>query len=114
MPKINSFKVKIETGDTGTPGPVQFSINNHTLPLDNPTGETGTGGVFEGGFEVNSFAHSLTLVGPEEGQWNIKKIQVDFDCENMAPYTVTYGEVTLDDSNQVNLWQDPPLPTFDV
>ena len=114
MPKLNNFKVKIETGDQGTSGPVQFSINSHTLPFDNPTGATGAGGVFEGGFEVNSFAHSLALVGPEEGQWHIKKVQVDFNCESVEPYSVTYGEVTLDDGSQLDIWQDPPLPTFDV
>jgi len=27
---------------------------------------------------------------------------------------VSYGEVTLDESTEVNLWQDPPNPTFDV
>jgi hypothetical protein len=114
MPKLNNFKVKIETGDQGTPGPVQFCINSHTLPFENPTGETGAGCVFEGGFEVNSFAHSLTLVGPEEGQWHIKKVQVDFNCESVEPYSVTYVDVTLDDSSQLDIWQDPPLPTFDV
>ncbi len=114
MPKLNNFKVKIETGDQGMPGPVQFNINSHTLPFENPTGETGAGGIFEGGFNVNSFAHSLALVGPEEGQWHIKKVQVDFDCESVAPYSVTFGEVTLDDSSQLDIWQDPPLPTFDV
>lgn len=114
MPKLNNFKVKIETGDQGTQGPVQFNINNHTLPFENPTGETGAGGVFEGGFNVNSFAHSLTLVGPEEGQWHIKRVQVDFDCESVKPYSVTFGEVTLDDASQLDIWQDPPLPTFDV
>ncbi len=114
MPKLNNFKLKIETGDSGTPGPVQFSINSHTLPLENTKGETVPGGIFEGGFDVNSFAHSLTLVGPEQGQWHIKKVHVDFDCESVEPYSVTYGEVTLDDGSQLDIWQDPPLPTFDV
>ena len=114
MPKLNSFKVKVETGDKGITSPVMFSINRHTLPLENVTGTTGAGDFFEGGFEVNSFAHSLTLVGPEKGQWHIKKITVDFDCEGIQPYSVSYGEVTLDEISQVNLWQDPPQPVFDV
>ncbi len=114
MPKLNSFKVKIETGDQGTPGPVQFSINRHNVPFENVTGGTDASAVFEGGFEVNSFAHSLTLVGPEKGQWHIKKISVNFDCEGTQPYSVAYGEVALDETSQVNLWQDPPQPVFDV
>lgn len=114
MPKLNSFKVKIETGDQGTPGPILFSINRHNVPFENVTGNTEAGESFEGGFEVNSFAHSLTLVGPEKGEWRIKKISVDFDCEGTQPYSVTYGEVTLDETSQANLWQDPPQPVFDV
>jgi len=114
MPKLNSFKVKIETGDQGVAGPVMFSINRHEVPFENVTGNTEAGEVFEGGFEVNSFAHSLTLVGPEKGEWHIKKISVDFDCEGTQPYSVTYGEVKLDETSQANLWQDPPQPVFDV
>lgn len=113
MPKLNSFKVKIESG-TGTPGPVLFCFNNHVMPFDNVQGGTGERETFEGEFEVNSFAHSLTLVGPEKGDWRIDKITVDYDSEGTKPYSVTFGEVTLNESNQVNLWQDPPLPVYDV
>ena len=114
MPRLNNFKVTIQTGDPGTRGPVKFSINNHQLPLENTQGGVGPGETFAGGFDVNSFAHSLTLVGPEEGRWNIRSIQVDYRCENTEPYTVKFGEVTLDEATEVNIWQDPPLPTFDV
>jgi len=114
MPKLQSFKVTVETGEEGTPEPVRFSINSHTLPLDHPQGGTGPGQVFQGGFEVNSFAHSLTLVGPDQGRWRIKKITVDYRCENTEPYSMTLGEVTLDETTEVNIWKDPPLPVYDV
>ena len=114
MPRLNNFKVKIETGSAGTHGAVLFNINNHTLPFENAQGGTGPGKTFEGNFEVNSFAHSLTLVGPQEGKWDIKKITVDFDAEGGTPYSAVFGAVTLDDSNEVNIWKDPPLPVFDV
>ncbi|PIQ97004.1 MAG: helicase [Nitrospinae bacterium CG11_big_fil_rev_8_21_14_0_20_56_8] len=114
MPKLMNFKLQIETGEPGMAGPVLFTINNHKLPLENIQGTTDPGGVFEGGFDVNSFAHSLTLVGPEKGQWHIRKIKVDYECGDSAPYTVTFGEVTLDETTEVNIWKDPPLPTFDV
>lgn len=114
MPKLNRFNIKIETGDSGTPGPVQFNINHHVLPFDNAEGGTGPGEVFTGGFEINSFAHTLALVGPSAGRWHIRRMTVDFDCESTPPYSVNFGEVTLDDSTEVNLWQDPPIPAFDV
>ena len=114
MPRLNRFKITIHTGNPGAEGPVHFSINNHQLPLENPQGGVGPGETFEGGFEVNSFAHSLTLIGPRQGQWHIKNFQVDYWCENTPPYTVRFGEVTLDETTEVNIWQDPPLPTYDV
>lgn len=114
MPKLRTFKVRIETGDTGTAGPVLFNINNHPLPFENVTGSPSAGQVFEGGFGVDSFAHSLSLLGPESGQWHIRNMVVDYECENAPPYSVTFGEVTLDETTEVNIWKDPPGPTFDV
>jgi len=63
---------------------------------------------------VNSFAHSLTLVGPESGKWEIEKFSIEYDCENEKPYTVQFGRVTLDETTEVNIWQDPPVLAFDV
>jgi len=114
MPKLNSFNIKITTGEQGMDEAVQFSINSHVVPFDNIQGGTGAGQTFEGDFEINSFAHSLTLVGPEKGKWNIREMEVGFETENIEPYSVRYGEVTLDPTTEVNLWQDPPLKTFDV
>ncbi|MFQ5481879.1 MAG: helicase [Nitrospinaceae bacterium] len=114
MPRLNKFKVTIETGDPGKAGPVLFTVNNHQLPLENTKGGVGPGETFEGGFEVNSFAHSLTLVGPESGQWNIKTVKVDYVCEHSEPYSVRLGEVTLDGATELNIWNDPPIPAFDV
>jgi hypothetical protein len=85
MPKLNSIKVKIETGDQGTPGPVLFSINRHNVPFENVTGNTDAGEVFEGGYAINSFAHSLTLVGPEKGQWDIKKYPSNLIARTQNP-----------------------------
>lgn len=114
MPKLNSFRIKIETGEPGTTGPVSFNINNNVLPLEVTSGSTESGQVLEGGYEIRSFAHNLSIVGPEKGRWNIKKMTVHFNNENIEPYSVVFGEVTLDESTEVNIWKDPPLPVFDV
>ena len=114
MPRINTFKVKVHTGQQGMSEPVHFNFNNHKLPFDNATGSAEPGMLFEGSFDVNSFAHSLTLVGPESGKWEIEKISVEYDCENEKPYTVHFGKVNLDETTEVNIWQDLPVPAFDV
>jgi membrane-bound inhibitor of C-type lysozyme len=114
MPRVNTFKVTVQTGEQGISEPVQFNFNNHKLPFENVVGSAEAGNMFEGGYEVNSFAHSLTLVGPESGKWEIEKISVEYACENEKPYTVNFGAVTLDETTEVNIWQDPPVLAFDV
>ena len=114
MPRVNTFKVKVQTGPQGMSEPVHFNFNNHKLPFENATGSAESGEVFEGSFDVSSFAHSLTLVGPESGKWEIEKIRVDYECEGEKPYVVNWGTVTLDETTEVNLWQDPPVSAFDV
>ena len=66
------------------------------------------------GYDVNSMCHSMTLVGPDNGKWALKKIIVDFECENTPPYSVEFAAVELDESTEVDIWKDPPLVTFDV
>ena len=114
MPKLNNFRIRIETGSKGIQEPARFCFNSHILPLEDLTGGTNPGEVLEGGYNVNSVAHSMTLVGPEKGAWSLQKIQVDFECENTPPYSVEYPAVELDETQELNIWKDPPLSTFDV
>lgn len=114
MPKLNTFKINIESGDPGTEEAVKFTINGFPIAFDNGTGSTGPGQAFEASYEINSFPHSLTLVGPEKGEWNIRKIAVEYHCQDFEPYSVVFGEVTLDETSEINIWRDPPLPSFDV
>ena len=114
MPRLNKFKVRVETGDKGIEEPVRFNFNNHRLLFDDVSGGTKPGEIFEGGYEVRSVAHSMSLVGPDKGEWSLKKIIVDFDCENTPPYSVEFPSTELDGTTELDIWKDPPLPTFDV
>ena len=114
MPRLNEFQIKIETGDPGLDESVHFAINGFKIPFENVKGGTGPGQTFEAGFEVNSHPHGLTLVGPAKGKWNIKKMSLEYNVDGMEPYTIHFGEVTLDETTEANIWQDPPLPAFDV
>jgi len=114
MPKLNKFKIYIETGNNGIEEPARFCFNSHVLPLEDLSGGTKPGETLEGGYDINSVAHSMTLVGPEKGTWSVKKIKVDFEVENTPPYSVEYSAVELDETNELNIWKDPPLATFDV
>ena len=41
-------------------------------------------------------------------------MSLQFDVDGVEPYSLTFGEVTLDETTEANIWQDPPLPAFDV
>jgi len=43
----------------------------------------------------------------------LRKVIVDYECENAPPYSVEFGEVKLDETTELDIWKDPPLPTFD-
>ena len=72
MPRVRSFSVRIQTGQVGTDTPVRCNFNSHEVELNVISGGTGAGQVFEGEFLPMSFAHTLTIVGPEEGEWEIE------------------------------------------
>ena len=114
MPRLNKFRVRVETGDKGMQEPVRFSFNSHLLPLEDLSGGTKPGETLEGGYDVNSVAHSMSLVGPEKGTWSLRKVIVDFEVENIAAYSVEFPAVELDETTELDIWKDPPLPTFDV
>ncbi len=65
MPKLNKFRIQIQTGSEGIEEPARFCFNSHVLPLEELSGGTKPGETLEGGYDVNSVAHSMTLVGPE-------------------------------------------------
>ena len=94
--------------------PARFSFNSHLLPLEDFSGGTNPGEICEGGYEVRSVAHSMALVGPDKGEWSLKKITVDFECENTPPHSAEFPAVELNDTTELDIWKDPPLPTFDV
>ena len=114
MPRLDRFEIEIETGEKGNAGPVQFRLNGHTLGFYGSEGGAESLGVFTGYFEPRSFAHNLVLLGPEGGSWDLTRVQVRFFCMGNEPYTVRYGAVQLNDQNALDLWQDPPLETFEV
>ena len=114
MPRLISFGVKITTGEHGHEEAVRCCINGHTMALTNTDGHTGPGGFFTGDFTVNSFVHSLTILGPDEGQWEISEIEVSYECADTDLYTAKFGAVALDESNEVNIWTDPTPNVFYV
>jgi len=114
MPRINRIEITIETGLQGREGPVCLEFNGHALPLNNAEGSAESESTLIGACQPNSFAHSVYLIGPDKGAWDINGISVTFDVSGDDPYTVRYGSITLDESQSLDIWLERPLPSFDV
>ena len=114
MPRLNAFTVTIKTGENGLDDPPSFKINGHSMALEADSGGCGAGETFVGGFSPRSFAHSLVLEGPKMGKWDLERVEITFDCDGDAPYTCVFAPIALDANSELNIWQDKPLPTFDV
>ncbi|MFP6582023.1 MAG: helicase [Candidatus Hydrogenedentota bacterium] len=116
MPKLNQFILEVTTGTNPGPEHPKFSINGFPLEFDECEGSTEAGATLKAVGCPNSFPHSLVLKGPEEGQpnWDIEGVVATYECNLMEPYVVRMGAITLDDESDLNIWHEPPLPTFDV
>jgi hypothetical protein len=116
MPKLDRFTLEIKTGKRGGPKTPMFNINGFPLEFDEAEGGTGPGESLKAVGAPFSFPHALALIGPADGAepWDIESVRATFECANMDPYTVRLGAVTLDDESNLNIWYEPPPPTFDV
>ena len=114
MPRIDTIRVEIQTGGSGPDGPVQFQFNGHTLAFENGEGNTAPGGKYTGEFEVGSFAHSVVLVGPEQGEWAIDDLRVSYLLDGEDAYHLRFAPITLSDSQNLNIYRPRPRPTFEV
>ena len=116
MPKLDAFTLEIKTGPKGGPERPHFDINGFPLEFDEMKGGTGPGETLKATGSPQSFPHSLALIGPEEGSesWEIDSITATYECSGAEPYTIRMGAVTLDDESNLNIWHEPPTPTFDV
>jgi len=114
MPRLETFSLTIKTGAQGLGKPPKYAINGFPLEFEEAKGGTGPGETIELTGSPQSFPHSLTLAGPEEGEWEIAEIQARYECAGSEPYTVRLGHVVLDDSADLNIWHQRPERVFDV
>ncbi|MCH7958692.1 MAG: helicase [Candidatus Hydrogenedentes bacterium] len=114
MPKLNSFTIEIQTGETEGPERLQYSINGFPLDFDEMEGGSGAGETLTATGAPQSFPHTLLLRGPEQGRWDIQSVRLTFECDGDEPYTIQLGAVTLDSESDLNIWHEPPMPVFDV
>ncbi|MBI1319915.1 MAG: helicase [Candidatus Hydrogenedens sp.] len=114
MPRLESFDMKIKTGERGPNKAPSYEINGFKLDFDEMAGGNGPGETLELSGEPQSFPHSLVLIGPEDGAWDIAEVQLTYQVMGGPPYTVRLGAVTLDGESNLNIWYDRPPKVIDV
>lgn len=114
MPRLESFTLKLQTGERGLGTMPRYAINGFPLDFDEVKGGVGANETAELTGSPQSFPHSLVLIGPEEGAWDIAGITATYKCAGAQPYTVRLGAVTLDDDADLNIWYQRPARVLDV
>jgi len=114
MPRLETLEMTIETGKRGLDRAPAYAINGHQLDFNEISGGNGSRETMRLVGSPQSFPHSLTLTGPDDGFWDIEKIEASFHVSDGGPYTVRLGAVTLDRETCLNLWYDRPPQLLDV
>ncbi len=114
MPRLESFQLKIKTGERPLKDTPRYSINGFCLEFDEQEGGADSGETLEVTGVPDSFPHTLTLCGPDEGAWDIEEITATYYPHGEEPYTLRYGAVALDEESDLNIWKPRPRPVFDV
>lgn len=113
MPRLNRFTIKISTGVNGLAAPVRCNFNTHVLELDNFSGSTGSGGICQGEFSPQSFVHEFSLIGPDEGEWDVARVDMHYETPEEV-WDISFGPATLNSSTELNLWYTRPAEAWDV
>lgn len=113
MPRIEQLRVAITTGAVGHHEPVRVEFNGHVLPAIEAVGGAAAGASFDGRFSPRSMSHSIRLLGPSAGAWEVQECRVTLDT-GVEPYTVTFEPFVLQAGEAASLWAERPAIPFDV
>jgi hypothetical protein len=120
MPRLNKFEIEIKSGKSAHHGPILYRFNGFEFPLEPKPNvdenlDAGTNPIFRGiSKDLDSMIHTMTLVGPESGEWEIEEFKVTYHLMDGEPFSMNFGKITLNESNMVNIWKGQPLPSFEV
>lgn len=114
MPRLETFEIEIVTGAQGRDDAPKFSINGFDLDFETSEGGTGPGETFRATGAPGSFPHTLLLLGPDSGTWEIDRMQITYYPAGEGPYTVRFGAVSVGDDADLNIMKERPLVAFDV
>ena len=111
--KILRLELELKTGERGRSDLPQLEFNGHSIALSGVKGGCASAETLVGFIRPGSVAHTIRLVGPETGAWDIESMRVDYEGET-GSWTVEFAPFSLDDESSADIFELPPLPTWDV
>ncbi len=111
--KLAQMVLHLKTGERGRSDVPDLEFNGHLLPLRDVEGSCGSGESLQGMIRPGSVAHTVRLVGPETGTWDIESLRIDYEGDT-GSWTVEFEPFDLDDSSSADIFRLPPLPTWEV
>jgi len=115
------LQLKIKMGERGLGRNPRYAINGLELDFDEIKGGSGPHETLELTGRPKKFPRSMTLIGPDEGCWDIEEIVATYQVTTgvyneggAGPYTLRLGAVTLDAETKLNLWYERPPQLLEV
>lgn len=100
--RIELIRIRLTTGTAGHAGPVSIRCNGASHPLNRISGGTNPGESYEGEFFIGSPTTECRLLGPTEGQWDVKEMTVEYDQDGGVVMR-HFGPVGLDADTSLDL-----------
>ncbi len=113
MGRLESIALVVSTGEQGHSGPVVVEFNGFRFECLDSAGRAASGERFSAKLPLRSVAHSLRLVGPETGCWDLASLELTVD-PGLEPYTVAFEPFSLAAGEVADLLVERPTPYFDV
>lgn len=111
MSRLNTLRLALQTGATGTTTPVRIRINGFTVPVKRLSGDTGSRERWQGSLDINSVVHTLELLGPTSGSWELDELVATFETATGTHANVLQG-IRLGEQQALNIWT--PEDSFSV
>ena len=111
--KIMRLSLELKTGAQGRPDLPQIEFNGHLISLSGVSGGSESEQTLVGYIRPGSVAHTIRLVGPTNGSWDIDALQIAYEGET-GNWTVEFSSFSLDDETSADIFELPPLPTWEV
>ncbi len=106
MARLEEVEVSLEIRGGNTPSsrdPIRIRINGHILPLTFSTIDEERG-LFEGKADIHSVVHSLELLGPRSGRYDIAVLKATFHMADGKSYGNELRDVAVGTDESVDIW----------